>query len=65
LIDFGIAGTWKTFNGDSSKAGTIRYCPPEIVFGENYESDPRIDSWGLGVLFYKMVYGAYPFPGRT
>lgn len=63
LIDFGIACKWQGKYEDSVQAGTLRYSPPEFVSGKDYSTDPRIDSWAVGVLLYKMVFGKYPFNG--
>ncbi|BFZ63798.1 serine/threonine protein kinase [Saitoella coloradoensis] len=59
LIDFGSAtyirnGPFDTF------VGTIDYCSPEMLRGENYKGPPQ-DVWAAGILLYTMVYKENPF----
>lgn len=37
---------------------------PEIVNKEEYAGPPA-DIWALGVLFYALLNGRFPFKGRT
>ena len=65
LIDFGISGFSNGNQKDTIKAGTIRFMPPEVVSGSNFQSSAKMDVWALGVILYKMVLGTYPFDGKS
>lgn len=62
LSDFGLA---KDGMGDGDKArtlcGTPEYVAPEMISQTPY--DKSVDFWALGVLFYRMVAGKFPFDG--
>ena len=47
------------------KAGTTTFLPPEMVSGEEYSSNRKLDIWALGVILYRMVEGVYPFDGKN
>jgi serine/threonine-protein kinase len=63
IADFGIAhipplpGIVDQVSVTSFNAGTIAYMPPEQLDGER--TNPRIDIYALGALFYRMVAGCY------
>jgi serine/threonine protein kinase len=61
LIDFGSAAFLPT-NGRlfDRFAGTIQYCPPEILQGEKYRG-PEQEVWSLGILLYTMIFAEAPF----
>lgn len=65
IIDFGIAANlWQeTFVDGMKRAGTLKFMPPEMLVGANFNLDTRIDTWGLGVLLYYLFYLKYPFTG--
>ena len=41
--------------------GTEKYMAPEILDNKSYTRS--VDLWALGVLFYFMLFGEYPFGG--
>ena len=65
LIDFGISGLSNGNNKESTKAGTYKFLPPEIIRDMNYKATTKIDIWALGVILYLMVIGKCPFEGKT
>ena len=70
VVDFGIA---KAIGGDDGKAqkvtktgfvvGTPEYMSPEQLAGDGV--DGRSDLYSLGLVFYKMLTGASPFPADS
>ncbi|CAI2384368.1 unnamed protein product [Moneuplotes crassus] len=64
VIDFGISGICTHGRKESSTAGTLLYCPPEILDKSDIESDPKIDVWALGVILYIILLKRYPFRSK-
>ncbi len=60
VIDFGFAQEEEEddFNFLEHK-GTIFYCAPEVLEGNDFDS--KADMWSLGVLLYSMLAGFHPF----
>lgn len=60
LTDFGLCGI-KTTPSDifSQSLGTVRYTAPEMLEGNGYNES--IDIWGIGVVFFTLLTGSYPF----
>ncbi len=68
LLDFGLAKiaepgeeTRSLLTAQGSWVGTMQYCPPEILFGN--EATVRSDLYSLGVVIYEMACGKLPFAG--
>lgn len=62
LIDFGFS----TSSDRKLKifCGTPSYMCPEIV-KRSWYSGVKADMWALGVIFYRMVTGNFPFRGNS
>ena len=58
LIDFGLC----TRTQDQCKrwVGSLNYASPEILLQRPY-SPAKADVWSLGIVFYIMTHGAFPF----
>jgi len=65
VIDFGISGVCTTFQTDVVDAGTLNYMPPEFFEQGTMQTDPSIDVWAIGLMFYAMLYGRLPFSGNS
>lgn len=63
LSDFGLARVVRTGALAHTKAGTPHYIAPEIWNGEDYDLD--VDVYSLGVLFYQIWTGSFPFDAST
>jgi MAP/microtubule affinity-regulating kinase len=63
LIDFGFAVKTNKETYQKLFCGTPSYMAPEIVNKEKYIAQYS-DIWSLGVLFFAMIYGRFPFRGR-
>ena len=64
VIDFGFAIKCEKNEYQNIFCGTTNYMAPEIVNKENYI--PYFsDIWSLGVLLYTMLFGVFPFQGKT
>ena len=38
---------------------------PEILKEEQSETDTPLDIWSLGIIMYMLLFGKYPFQGKT
>jgi formylglycine-generating enzyme required for sulfatase activity/serine/threonine protein kinase len=65
LIDFGLAkdATTPTRPGNSVRAYTLEFAPPEQIKGE--KTDARSDIYSLGATLYAMVTGKLPPDARV
>jgi len=66
LIDFGISTTLSrenpTFRNPNVLEGTLAYISPEQTGRMNRAIDYRTDFYSLGVTFYELLTGQFPFP---
>ena len=63
IIDFGFGIKCNKDTYQKLFCGTPSYMPPEIVKKEKYIACYS-DIWSLGVLFYAMLFGIFPFKGK-
>ena len=63
IIDFGFAVKCNRETLQKLLCGSINYMAPEIVKKEKYMACYS-DIWSLGVLFYAMLFGIFPFKGK-
>lgn len=67
LLDFGACThealpIRERITSENSMIGTPEYMSPEQLLGE-MQPDPRMDVYGLGVLFYECLLGGLPYTG--
>ena len=63
IIDFGFGIKCNKDTYQKLFCGTPSYMPPEIVKKEKYIACYS-DIWSLGVLYYAMLFGIFPFKGK-
>ena len=63
--DFGLATKLdkKKQSGLTGRHGTLMYCAPEILSGEEYSFEVEI--WSLGVILCYLLTGKFPFNGKN
>lgn len=67
ISDLGIGRMLRPNEMASTVVGTIFYMSPEMLYekSEGSGSYYNTDIWSIGVTFYEMLYGIYPFNIRT
>lgn len=69
LIDFGLAALYdQEEEALKIKSGTYKYFAPELLDVSNKEGKvhtfgPATDMWALGLTFFQLLSGRYPFDG--
>jgi serine/threonine protein kinase len=64
LIDFGFSTCIPNDKKVKLFCGTPSYMAPEIVTKKEYLGPPA-DIWALGVLYYALLCGKFPFKGQN
>jgi len=63
LIDFGSSGIIRAGKLFAHPCGSLAYLAPELVQGKGYSEN--VDVWALGVTFYALLTGRFPFGGGS
>lgn len=64
LADFGMSREFNDNKKSNEKCGSLIFLAPEIL--HYYEVCPfKADIWALGITFFFMITGKYPFQGKS
>lgn len=63
IIDLGFATYDSEYDKLFKRCGTPGYVAPEVLKKQPY--DCRADIFSLGIIFYIVLTGTYPFAGKT
>jgi len=64
LIDFGFSTCMSNDQKSKMFCGTPSYMSPEIVLKKEY-CGPPADIWALGVLLFALLFGYFPYKGKS
>jgi len=64
ITDFGLCGIQESeYDMFTQSLGTPRFTAPELIKGDGYNDS--VDIWGIGIIFFMLLIGEYPFNGST
>ena len=64
ITDFGLCGIKENqYDMFTQSLGTPRFTAPELIKGGGYNDS--VDIWGIGIIFFMLIIGEYPFDGST
>src|SRR5262249_26670904 len=63
LADFGLALSDENYGKGGGITGTPAYMSPEQASGSGHRVDGRSDIFSLGVIYYELLTGRWPFRG--
>ena len=64
LADFGFAKQFDDNTKSTERCGSLNFIAPEMI--QCQEIDPfKVDIWALGITFFFMSTGLYPFKGNS
>lgn len=62
IADFGVGRFMGSCKYASTTTGTLYYMPPELLFDAyDFRVTYNSDIWSVGVIFYEMLFGKFPF----
>ena len=64
IIDFGFGTRFTAQTVLVERCGTPVYMSPELMERKPYNG-PEVDIWALGVIFYRLMFGCFPFNGES
>ena len=64
LIDFGFAVSYELVAKGNTYCGTPSYMAPELIRKHEFDYE-KVDVWALGVVFYAILVGNFPFKGAS
>ncbi|KAK8876416.1 hypothetical protein M9Y10_006622 [Tritrichomonas musculus] len=64
LADFGFSKYFDSGKTSREKCGTLMFSAPEILLSQNI-CPFKADIWALGITFFFMATGRYPFPNNS